>query len=102
MDHSFGMQVTMHATQGQGDQLAAIMLQASQLVSVQPGCQLYVVFQGMSNPDQVMITEAWDNQQAHQSALADAEIMALIHKAKPLIEQMDHHTGRLLGGLGLE
>ncbi len=101
MDHSFGMQVTMQAKTGHGDELAAIMLQAAKLVKAQPGCQLYVVFRGMSDQDQVMVTEAWDNQAAHQAALADADILNLIKRAKPIMEEMTHQTGRLLGGMGV-
>ncbi len=102
MDHSFGMQVTMQASPGHGDELAAIMMQAAELVKAQPGCQLYVVFRGMSEPDLVMVTEAWDSQEVHQAALADDNILNLIKSAKPLIEEMTHQTGRLLGGLGVD
>jgi quinol monooxygenase YgiN len=100
MSHSFGMQVTLKAFKGKGDELAQLMLQAAQLIENQPGCQTYIVIRSMSDPDQVMITEIWDSQQTHQASLANQEVSNIINSTRSLITQMQHHAGRPLNGKG--
>ncbi len=92
------MQVSLKAFKGKGDYLAQIMLQASQLMEHQPGCQAYIVIRSMSDPDQVLITEIWDSQQTHQASLANHKISSLINSTRSLITQMQHHAGRPLNG----
>ena len=99
MSHSFAMQVQMQASDGRGDDLAAIMIQAANAVKNMPGCQAFVVMQGMSNPDQVMITEIWDDQADHQASLKNPEIKTIINAARSLIAHMEHQVGRPLTGL---
>jgi len=59
----FGMQVAMTAVSGKGEELAAIMLDASKLVSTLKGCQIYVVQLSTSEKDTVLITEVWDSEE---------------------------------------
>lgn len=102
MSHAFAMQVEIKAHPGQGQRLIDIMLDAAALAKTQPGCQLYVVMQGMTDPDLIFVTEAWDSQEAHQNSLSDQAILGLVTLAKPLIQAMQHQVARPLGGLGLE
>jgi len=54
---NFGMQVVMKANPGNGEELAALMLHASELVAPLKGCKLYVVQLSTSEKDSVLITE---------------------------------------------
>lgn len=98
---NFGMQVVMKANPGNGEELAALMLHASELVAPLKGCKLYVVQLSTSEKDSVLITEVWDTKEDHQASLAVPAIRELIAKARPLISGMAHQTGKPLGGHGL-
>ncbi|TQV82642.1 antibiotic biosynthesis monooxygenase [Exilibacterium tricleocarpae] len=97
----FGMQVVMTATPGNGEELAKIMLKASELVASLKGCKLYIVQLSTSEKDSVLITEIWGSKEDHQASLAVPGIQSLISTARPLISGMTHQTGKLLGGHGL-
>jgi len=94
MSHTFGIQVTLKAIQGKGDDLARIMLEAAAIIENLPGCQSFIVMRAMADPDQVMITEIWDNQQTHQASLANQDVLNLINSTRCLITHMSHHAGR--------
>ncbi len=94
MSHTFGIQVTLKAVKGKGDQLARIMLEMADIVENLPGCQTYIVIRTMSDPDQLMVTEIWDSQQTHQASLANKEVLNLINSTRSLITHMEHHAGR--------
>jgi len=97
----FGMQVTMTAMPGKGEELAAIMLEASKLVSTLKGCRIYVVQLSTSEKDTVLITEVWDSEEDHKASLSVPEIRELIGTARPLIASMKHHTAKPIGGVGI-
>ncbi len=97
----FGMQVVMTATPGKGDELAALMLDASKLVSKLKGCQIYVVQLSTSEKDTVLITEVWESEDDHKASLSVPEIRELIGRARPLIATMVHHNAKPLGGVGI-
>ncbi|MGJ8662700.1 MAG: putative quinol monooxygenase [Marinicella sp.] len=98
---NFGMQSSMTAAPGKGEELAAIMLRAAQLVAPLQGCKLYLVQLSTSEKDAVLITEVWESQADHQASLAVPAIQALISEARPIIVSMAHQTGRPLGGHGI-
>lgn len=97
----FGMQAVITAAEGKGDELANIMLQASEAVSTMDGCILYLVQQSLSDTAKVLITEVWTNQEHHAASLSNENIRALIMKAKPMIIGMDHNPAKYIGGHGL-
>jgi quinol monooxygenase YgiN len=97
----FGMQAVIIAAQGKGDELAHIMLQASEVVSTMDGCILYVVQQSLTDNSKVLITEVWANKESHAASLTNENVRALIMKAKPIIIGMDHNPAKYIGGHGL-
>lgn len=97
----FGMQAVLTATEGKGDELADIMLQASHAVSNVNGCVLYIVQQSVTDESKILITEVWESKEAHQASLANQKVRELIGKAKPIIAGMEHHPASLVGGHGI-
>ena len=97
----FGMQVVMTALPGKGEELAELMLKASELVAPLKGCFIYVVQLSTSEKDTVLITEVWASKEDHQASLTNPEIQELIGKARPLISGMAHQAAQPLGGHGL-
>lgn len=97
----FGMQGVLTAVEGKGEELANIMLQASRVVSSIDGCLLYIVQQSLTDDSKVLITEVWENKDAHQASLTDERVRELIMKAKPIIVGMEHHPAVFVGGHGV-
>jgi len=97
----FGMQVVMTAQEGKGEELANLMVQASELVSTMAGCKVYIVQVAANDADKILITEVWDSQEDQQASLANQEVRALISDAKPMIAGMEHILAKPLGGKGL-
>jgi len=97
----FGMQAVIIAAEGKGDELAHIMLQASEVVSTMDGCILYLVQQSLTDNSKVLITEVWANKEFHAASLTNENVRALIMKAKPIITGMDHNPAKYIGGYGL-
>jgi quinol monooxygenase YgiN len=97
----FGMQAVIIAAEGKGDELAHIMLQASEVVSTMDGCILYLVQQSLTDNSKVLITEVWANKEFHAASLTNENVRALIMKAKPIIIGMDHNPAKYIGGHGL-
>lgn len=92
----------LKAKVGQGDQLAGILLKASDLVSTSKGCRLYIVSKDNNDPDAVWITEVWDTKQDHDDSLKNDSVRALIMKAMPLLDGQPEKGQQLemIGGFG--
>ncbi len=75
---------TLGAVAGKRDELVAL-LTARNTPLQQLGCLAYEVGVNDDEPDTVFVMELWENQQAHQSALAVPEIQASITAARPLL-----------------
>lgn len=60
-----GLHGYLTATEGKDDELAAILLEASELVSTAKGCQLYIVSKDQENDDVIWISEVWDSKEDH-------------------------------------
>lgn len=97
----FGMQSLITAVEGKGDELAGILLQASQAVAALDGCQLYIVQRSVSDESQLLITEVWRDQASHQASLNDQSVRDLIDRARPIIAGMEGRPALFLGGHGL-
>lgn len=97
----FGMQAVLTASEGNGDQLADIMLSASKAVAKLEGCELYLVQKSMTNELQILITELWSSKEHHQASLKNEEVLSLIAKAKPIIAGMEGNPAIFIGGHGI-
>lgn len=77
--------------------------QASELVAGAAGCRLYVISNDEQDPQQVYVTEIWDDKTAHDASLQMPEVRQLIQQAMPLLDGMP--TGgqelTILGGHGV-
>jgi quinol monooxygenase YgiN len=97
--NKYGLHGKLTATTGNGDQLAAILLEASRLVSTAAGCRLYLVSRDAAEPDSVWITEVWDTQVDHDESLKVPGVRELIGRAMPLLAGMPA-KGQVLEVLG--
>ena len=99
----YGLHGKLDAAPGKGKALAAILLEAAELVAKSKGCHVYLVSQVTETPDEVWITEAWDSKEDHDASLQNPAVRALIGKAMPLIGSPPQKGQELeiLGGLGI-
>jgi quinol monooxygenase YgiN len=96
----YGLIGKMTAVTGQGDALAAVLLEGTQAM---PGCLSYVIARDSVEPDALWITEVWDSPGSHQASLALPGVKAAIAKGRPLIAGFSNRVETLpLGGHGLQ
>jgi len=74
------------AKQGHREQLAAILIDASKLLSTAQGCKLYVIGVDSSDYNSIFITEIWDTKEDHNNSLKVVSVRELIMKAMPLLD----------------
>lgn len=98
----FGMVGTITAVEGKRDELAKILLKAAEVLRGAEGCLLYLVHIPEDQPDAIIVTEAWENEQAHRASLSIPEVGELIATGRPLIAKMEGSRTRVLGGVGAE
>lgn len=102
MTTPYGMHGHFRAQPGQGEALAAVLLQAAELLADVDECRLYMVSRSIDDDDKVWVTEAWESREAHDASLEDERIRALITRALPLIAGPPVSTElRPEGGKGL-
>lgn len=91
------------AKQGQTDQLADILIEASKLVSTAKGCNLYIISKDEKDKISVFVTEIWDSKEDHDNSLNVEGVRALIGKAMPILEGEPAKGQELeiLGGTGI-
>jgi quinol monooxygenase YgiN len=82
---TYGMHVRFTAQAGQGDALAALLLEAAAGTQDLAECRLYLVSRDPEDGDVVFVTEAWTSRAAHDAALEDPATRALIGRAMPLL-----------------
>lgn len=95
----YGLHGNLKATPGKGAELAAILLQASQLVATAKGCQLYYISRTTDAPDTIWITEVWDSQADHDASLQVPGVRELIGQAMPILAAPPQ-AGQILEVLG--
>ena len=89
------------AVEGERDNLASILLEASDLLRENADCIHYVVGKS-ENENDVWISEVWNSKEAHDDSLNPENIRNLIMSARPLIKEMPEGTEYdVLGGKGL-
>jgi quinol monooxygenase YgiN len=98
----FGTHGCITAHPGQGDALAAILLEAAEAARDDDACLLYFVSRSLEDDDAIWVTEAWTGREAHGAALQDEATKAMIARARPLIAGFsDRSEFRPVGGKGL-
>jgi len=97
----YGLHGKLQAKNEQGDALAAILLEASKLMTVLDTCHLYLVSQDADDSDAIWVTEVWDSKAAHDVSLQQDKVRALIGKAMPLLDGQPQNgqTLEVLGGI---
>ena len=99
-----GRYVKFTAQPGRGDEVAQLLLRATDSLRDVPGCELYVINRSRSEPDVVWVTELWLSQEALDASLEQlktdegkaqiAEVVALLAQPPELTELVP------LGGVG--
>lgn len=100
----YGLHGKLKATSGNGDKLASILLEASQVVADVKGCHLYLVSKEKDEKDCIWITEVWETREDHDRSLKIESIKTLILQAIPLIDGQPGKRQELeiLGGTGIK
>jgi len=89
------------AIEGKRDELADILVEASELLKANTDCIHYVVGKTMDQND-VWVSEVWNSKEAHDSSLEPENIRNLIMTARPLIREMPEGKElEIIGGKGL-
>ncbi|WP_439559390.1 putative quinol monooxygenase [Dyadobacter sp.] len=91
------------AKPGHADELAGILLEASELVSDAKGCKLYVIGKDAAELNAVYVTEIWDSKEDHDNSLKHDQVRALISRAMPILDGAPSKGQELeiLGGAGV-
>ena len=91
------------ASRDNSGQLISILIEASKLVSIAKGCNLYLISKDANDKDAVWITEVWDSKQDHDNSLHAEGVKELISRAIPLLGEQPQKGQELevLGGTGL-
>ena len=94
----------MRARQGQGEALAASMLDVAEGLRSTAGCLLYVINRAASEPDVVWVNELWQSQEAIDASLEASNTEAGQRQMAELKALLDGPPERIevepLGGVG--
>jgi len=103
MGNKYLLHGKLTAKSGQQKELADILIQASRLVSITKGCQLYAVSYDKEDEASVYVTEIWDSKNDHDDSLKAEGVRELIIKAMPLLDAPPTKGQELeiLGGAGI-
>jgi len=99
----YGMTGKMKAKDGKGDELAAILLDASKIVSTAKGIGLYIISKDLADANTVIVMEAWESKEDHDNSLKLPGVKELIGKAMPLIDGKPEGSAlTIVGGYGAD
>ncbi|MBC3541123.1 putative quinol monooxygenase [Rufibacter sediminis] len=101
--NKYALHGKLSATAGNGEKLASILLEASQLVSTAKGCHLYLISKDPKDAESVWVTEVWDSQEDHDCSLLVPGVRELISQAMPLLAGKPEkgQVLEVLGGAGI-
>lgn len=101
--NKYGLHGKLTATEGNGDKLASILLEASKLVSTAKGCHLYIISRDKVDKNSVWITEVWESKEDHDNSLHEEGVKELIGQAMPILNGKPEKGQELeiLGGAGI-
>jgi quinol monooxygenase YgiN/quercetin dioxygenase-like cupin family protein len=90
------------AKPGQGDALAAKMLEVASALREVPGCELYVINRSSTEPDVIWVTEQWQSQERLDEALESDGARERIPEVLALVADGGFERVELepLGGVG--
>lgn len=93
----------LKAKEGKGEELASILLEASQTLTAAKGCDLYAIGKDKDDADSVWVTEIWHSKEDHDDSLKLESVRAVIMKAMPILDGMPQKGQELevIGGLGV-
>ncbi len=99
----YGLIGKLTAQPGKGEQLAAILVEASELMKNAKGCMQYLVSLSEDDPDAVQIVEVWQSREDHDLSLAYPGVKELIGRAMPILNGSPQKgvTLKVIGGHGL-
>ncbi|MDQ3534618.1 MAG: antibiotic biosynthesis monooxygenase [Bacteroidota bacterium] len=102
--NKYGLHGKLTATEGNGDKLSSILLEASRLVSTAKGCCIYIISKDNIDEDSVWVTEVWDSKEDHDNSLNVRGVKELISQAMPILKGKPEKGQELeiLGGAGIE
>ena len=100
----YGLNNKLVAQEGKVDELASILLKASELVSELNGCQTYLISKDLEEKNTICITEVWDSKEDHAQSLTLDSVRTLIMQAIPLLAGQPEkgHDLEILGGYGIK
>ena len=88
------------ARAGQGAELARILVAAADVMSDDPGCELYLVNRQAGDEDVIWVTELWRSQADLDSSLERIRGNANVAAAMALVDDWQMIELDLLGGKG--
>jgi quinol monooxygenase YgiN/mannose-6-phosphate isomerase-like protein (cupin superfamily) len=71
-----GRYVKFTAQPNRGEELAALLLSATDSLRDAPGCELYVINRSATNPDEIWVTELWLSQETLDARVKELETEA--------------------------
>jgi quinol monooxygenase YgiN len=88
------------AKEGQGGELAEILLAAAAELEADPGCELYLINREAGRPDVVWVTELWRSQADLDASLERIRGSESVGRAMALVDDWQMIELDLLGGKG--
>jgi|SRR5215218_1720768 len=88
------------ARQGQGEELAQVLLGAARELEADPGCQLYLINRQADQPDVIWVTELWRSQADLDASLERIRGSEGVAAAMALVEDWQMIDLEQLGGKG--
>ena len=76
MSEGVARYVKFTAQPGRGDELAGLLLSATDSLRDAPGCELYVINRSATNPDEIWVTERWLSQETLDARVQELETEA--------------------------
>lgn len=94
---------SLRAHAGERDTLATLLLDAAALTGRYAGCLQYLVSIDPADADTVYVSELWRSAEDHAASLRDPAVLALIGRARPLIDGIGvRYATTPLGGHGMD
>jgi len=99
---AYGLCGKIVAIAGEGETLAAHLLEAAAALEEVATCSLYVVNRDPADDDAVWVMEVWDSAEAHRASLELDAVKQLIARARPVIAGFgERFELQPIGGKGL-
>ena len=97
----YGLHGKMTCAPGTRDKVVAILMGGMDVLRSFPGCRIYLLGTDPASPDDIWITEVWDDKAAHDASLKTPEVQAEIAQARGMIVGGTQQVTTVLGGVGL-